>query len=106
MKVAKTILKQLGGNRFICMTGAKNFLSGGADLSFSVGKNPKRVSHIKIELTRHDTYTVRFFKKAKRDPVLRMSIGVEIFSVREDVYFDRLPELIESETGLLTSLAA
>ena len=35
-------LKQLGGNRFIMMTGAKNFGVGPKGMGFKIGRNQKR----------------------------------------------------------------
>jgi hypothetical protein len=43
LTVAKTILAQLGGERFVMMTGATNFVGGADSLAFRVGSNPKRV---------------------------------------------------------------
>ena len=39
MTVANTILEQLGSNKFIAMTGAKNFLSDGNTLRMTLPKN-------------------------------------------------------------------
>ena len=36
MTIANTILEQLGGNKFIAMTGAKNFLSNGSTLRMTL----------------------------------------------------------------------
>ena len=45
----ETILKQLGGNRFIAMTGAKHFGVGPNGMSFKIGRNSKRVNHVTID---------------------------------------------------------
>ena len=37
-------LKQLGGNRFIAMTGAKNFAVGPKGMSFKIGRNSKSLN--------------------------------------------------------------
>ena len=39
MSVARTILSQLGGNKFAAMTGAKNFVDCGDALSMRIGRN-------------------------------------------------------------------
>ena len=39
--VAHNILAQLGGNRFVTMTGASNLTSREDGLSFKIGSNPK-----------------------------------------------------------------
>ena len=36
MTIANTILEQLGGNKFIAMTGAKNFVSDGNTLRMTL----------------------------------------------------------------------
>ena len=39
MRVAKTILEQLGGNKFRMMTGAKNLLNLGDGIAMKLGRN-------------------------------------------------------------------
>jgi len=96
MNVAKTILAQLGGNRFIAMTGASNLAAGNNTLSFKVGKNDGKVTHVSVKLDESDTYTVQFFN-------IR---GVNMKTLREDsmVYADSLRGLFENVTGMATSL--
>lgn len=56
---AQTILSQLGGNKFVAMTGAKNFTYGhGATLAFGFKKS-HGVNHCQIVLEGDDTYTVK-----------------------------------------------
>jgi len=45
LTVAKTIFEQLGGEHFVAMTGAKDFVGTEDSLTFKVGSNPKHVSH-------------------------------------------------------------
>ncbi|EFE7250305.1 hypothetical protein F9V24_27190, partial [Escherichia coli] len=62
--VATEILNQLGGNRFIAMTGAKNFTcfdeNGESGLCFRLPSNfaMKGINLVKIKLTFSDTYLV------------------------------------------------
>jgi hypothetical protein len=106
--IPETILEQLGGAKFIMMTGAKDLLAFGATdrhqggeasvnngLSFRLGRNAKSVSHVTIELTPLDTYTVRFLRTR--------GVKCKVLAEYEDVYEDMLTELIRSETGLETS---
>ncbi len=64
--VAETILQQLGGQRFIVMTGAKNLMSDDSrergSLIFKVGHNDQGVTHVRITLTNNDTYRMEFMK--------------------------------------------
>lgn len=105
MQVAQTILQQLGGSRFIAMTGAKHFVGGDDTLSFQIAaKNEKKIKGCRIVLDASDTYTVSFLTKAKKDPVFRMSTGMEVLSERSGVYAEDLQRIFTSETGLDTRL--
>lgn len=97
MSVAKTILEQLGGNKFRVMTGAKNFLDHGDALSMKIGRNSSNSNYLKISLNMMDLYNVHFSKVSK--------MGEEK-SVKEynDVYNDQLVEIFESHTGMYTKL--
>ena len=96
MQVAQTILSQLGGNKFIAMTGASNLGGTENSLSFKIGKNSKKVTHVRIELNANDLYDVKFFN-------IR-GTNIKTVSEFEDVYSENLVELFESETGLFTKL--
>ena len=65
MVVANTILEQLGGRRFVAMTGARNFTAiddqRGA-LSFKVPRAKDGINAIKVTLTAMDDYTVEAFR--------------------------------------------
>ena len=54
----KQLLQQLGGNRFIAMTGAKNLAFDKAKntLHMKIGRNAKGVNHLRIKLTGADLY--------------------------------------------------
>lgn len=98
MTVAKTILAQLGGNQFVALTGAKDFLGGVDFLKMKVGKNSKGVTHVKITLDPSDTYTMEFMKwNAKK---LEMST---IYKT-DGIYCDMLQDIFEEHTGLYTTL--
>ena len=49
MEVSKTIFKQLGGNRFAAMVGAKEFTGSENTLQFRVGRNSLSVNRVRIE---------------------------------------------------------
>lgn len=96
MTVAKTILEQLGGNRFVVMTGSYNFLGTENSLSFKLRRNKINASGMKITLTPADTYTVEFYQIRKMEAVWMADQKCE------DVYCDMLEELFERVTGLYT----
>lgn len=96
MTIAQTILSQLGGNRFIAMTGAKYLVDGGHFLQFTLPG--RKINSVVIRLDASDTYTVLFNKKT--------NMGVDIKSVSSAtmVYADQLRRVFEEHTGLATSL--
>ncbi len=96
--IAKTILEQIGGNKFIAMTGAKNLLAHEAGLSF---KLPSRfakngINYVKITLDPRDTYIMYFGKIVK--------YTITDIATYTDVYFDGLQSMFTRETGLDTHL--
>lgn len=96
-EIASTILSQLGNNKFIVMTGAKNMAHGDDYLSFKIGKNAGGVTHVKIRLDQgKDAYDMTFYK-------LR---GSDLKTVKEykGVYADQLKELFTEVTGMNTNL--
>lgn len=95
-EVATTILDQLGGNKFIVMTGAKNFASTNNGLVFKIGRNAGKCTHVRITLTPMDTYLMEF---------LYVSIkGMKTLGQYTDVYCDKLQELFTEFTGMYTRL--
>lgn len=108
MEVAKTILQQLGGNRFAVMTGSKNFLSDGNTLRMSLAKNISKANRLEITLEADDTYTMRFYKYTAG------RLDKKTFSWTEDktievhkekgVYCDMLQPVFTQVTGLYTHL--
>lgn len=60
--VAQNILQQLGGSKFIAMTGAKNFVNSGDGLYFSIGKGAiNKANKVEIKLHGNDTYEMKFY---------------------------------------------
>ena len=96
MSIAQTILEQLGGKRFIGMTGAKNFGDTGNGLAFQVPAKltKNKINAVKIELHPSDTYIVKFMRIG--------SSSLKVISTFEMIYCDQLEDLFERETGLLT----
>ncbi len=97
-QVAVTILQQLGGNRFIAMTGAHSFMSEANSAFFKIPRT-KKIKAVKITLNANDTYTMRFIGQ-KNAP------SFEVFDVAvvNNVYCDQLQEIFTEHTGLYTSL--
>ena len=98
--VANTILNQIGGRRFIMMTGAKNFVASENGLTFSLpARSAKQgINKVRIVLMPDDTYEMQFIKYANMlDKRIATSTGV---------YCDMLEDIFESQTGLYTSMTA
>ena len=102
MDIANTILAQLGGGRFIAMTGAKNFVGGSNSdgLGFLRFKVPAtltrgRVNLVNIVLTASDDYLVETFKNGRRYCTMVQS---------SDAFADNLRAVFTDLTGLDTSL--
>ena len=97
MSIAKTILEQLGGNKFVAMTGAKNFVDCGDALSMRIGRNKTSSNYLKITLNSMDTYDMKFCKLTRK---------FEEKSVTEyhNIYNDMLTDQFTSHTGMYTSL--
>ena len=95
---AREILRQLGGNKFIAMTGAKHFVKDDAKkmISFKIGSNSMNINYVRITLNGMDTYDMEF---------LRVRAGkITIVSKDKGVYNDQLQSVFTEHTGLNTHL--
>ena len=97
MNVATKILEQLGGNRFLAMTGSKNLVNHGNALSMKFPKpRGRQVNYLKITLEPADMYTMEFgyirgLNYTPHDPIT-------------GVYARELQEIFTAKTGLDTHL--
>ena len=62
MSVAMTILDQLGGHKFVVMTGAKELVDCGMGLRFKIGRNASKANMVTINLNGLDLYDIGFYK--------------------------------------------
>lgn len=98
--VATTILEQMGGNRFVVMTGARNMLASDNALSFRLpgggGFTRGGINFVRVTLEPDDTYTMEFGRV----------YGTKYTKINEyrDVYNADLRRVFTSETGLETHL--
>lgn len=112
VEIAQTIQKQLGGGRFIVMTGAKNLAAHGPEkgtrgaLSFTLPSRFAKdgINYVKVTLTGRDTYDIEFIKIGPRPSLKQMMAGKEqtLTTVKklEDIYADQLPTVFSRVTGL------
>ncbi len=94
MTTANETLKQLGGNKFIAMTGATCFSDG--DTLIAKFKGSKVANIMYVTLNSMDTYDVKIGKFR----------GMELKIVKEvsGAYNDMLKNIFEQTTGLYISL--
>lgn len=94
--VAKEILRQLGGNRFVVMTGARDFVYGSNSLTFRLPARMAKGTHVRTTLTGRDDYTIEMFRIRNLTP--------HMVSKSEGVMCDGLQRAFSDVTGLATSL--
>ena len=106
-QVAATILQQLGGKRFMFMTGIKDFFTNGDDLCMKLGRNASKANQLQIKYDYGtDLYIMRFFRFTPPRYISKTGKLTEekIIEIKtfEDVFFDQLEELFREVTGLET----
>lgn len=94
--VSETILAQLGGNKFLVMTGARSLTTDGNNLRMKLPRNASKVNMVNVTLEANDTYTVTFLKYR--------GLTLEVLAEVDTVYGDQLRAIFESHTGLKVSL--
>ena len=100
MTISNTILTQLGGNRFLAMTGAKNLTTSGKDLNFKIMRNSEKITHVIIRLNDKDLYDIDFLNIRMTKTDIRRTIK----NVAFDVYAEDLQRVFTAHTGLDTHL--
>jgi hypothetical protein len=95
-QVTQTILTQLGGNKFVTMTGASNLLGSENSLSFKVGRNAAKVTHVRVTLTAMDDYQIEFL-------AIR-GVNVKPVAFKDGLTCEQLAPAFASKTGMALSL--
>ena len=93
MTTPATILNQLGGNKFIAMTGATCYSDGNTLISKFKGSKVANIMY--VTLNENDTYDVKFCKFR----------GLDVKTIKEvtGAYAEMLKPIFEGTTGLKTS---
>ena len=93
MTTATTILNQLGGNKFIAMTGATCYSDGNTLISKFKGSKVANIMY--VTLNENDTYDVKLCKFR----------GLDVKTIKEvtGAYAEMLKPIFEETTGLKTS---
>lgn len=103
LDVAQTILEQLGGGRFIAMTGARQFVGDESALTFRIptSRGPDAetpVNRVQIRLDHAtDTYTMTLSRVSGLH-------RVQVVAVLDGVYAEDLQRIFTAYTGLYTHL--
>jgi len=92
--IAATILNQLGGNKFIAMTGAACYSDGNTLVSKFKGSKVANIMY--VTLNENDLYDVKICKFR----------GMEVKTIKEvnNAYAEMLQDIFTKATGLYTSL--
>ena len=109
-EIANTIYQQLGGGRFVVMTGTKDMIAIENGLRMSLARNASKANRLEITLTGMDTYSMKFYRFTPWRFSTRGGKFTEypekITTVKEynGIYCDQLQELFTETTGLYTRL--
>ena len=102
--IAATILNQLGGHKFMAMTGVKQpMFDADGTLTFKLGKNAGKVNYVSISYdAAKDLYNMKFenIRMNKKTYDLTRKVIAEY----EDVYGNQMQDLFTVVTGMNTSL--
>ena len=106
--VANTILTQLGGCKFVAMTGAKNFVALENGIKFNIGRNASKANTVKITVNGLDLYDVEFIKftpfKFNPKTMKTREEKSEIVAELKNYYDDMLQDGFTKITGMHTHL--
>ena len=94
LTVSRSILAQLGGESFVTTSGATGLVAGADGLTFKLGRNPKRVTHVRITVTHDELYNMTFFTVGK---------GPQSY---DGIHREMLQEVFGANVGLYRTLRA
>jgi hypothetical protein len=96
---AEEVLQQLGGRKFIAMTGAKNFVKNDPkkQIVFKIGGGAKNgINYVRVTLTSMDLYNMEFLKARGTE--------LKVVASEKGVYNDQLQQMFTKHTGMNTKL--
>ena len=97
-EIAGQILSQLGGSRFMAMTGTKPKYFDGYSSMYKLTRNKVGAQYMKITLNVMGTYDMEFIKLNSRTGEKK------IVAEKSWIYNDQLQDIFTAVTGLYTSL--
>lgn len=95
-RIAATILMQLGGNRFLAMTGSVPQYCDNYTSCYKLRRNKSRANYMKITLNCMDTYDIEFIRAN--------TSGLKTLVEKRGYYNDMLQVMFTEVTGLNTQL--
>lgn len=109
MKIYEIIYQQIGGNRFVAMTGVHHLLGDDKSLRMQLPRNKSKANRLEIIYNEGmDDYTMRFYKYTPG------RLNMKTLTFTEDktkeikeidgVYCDMLEDIFSDVTGLYTRL--
>ena len=100
---AAEILNNLGGRKFIAMTGSKNFISssgiGRGELTMKLTKNIANATHLIITVNEKDLYDMSFIRVTMGKTIKRVEVAHH-----ENIGVEILQKMFTKVTGLDTRL--
>lgn len=92
LEIAKIIMEQLGGNKFVVMCGVKDVRAVSNGVGFKIMKNNLKCNYIEIKLNGNDLYDIKYYS-------IR-GTNVNVKHELNDVYAEDMISLMEEDLGL------
>lgn len=108
VEIARTILEQLGGGRFVSFTGSNNFRAVENGLEMHLARNASKANRLRVTLTGMDDYNMEFYRytaprySTRGGEFKTYPEKVAMMKTFKGVYCDQLQELFTYATGLYT----
>jgi hypothetical protein len=103
MMDANVLFRQLGGNRFRAMTGAKDFMKDGNSLRMKIMKNNTGGNHLIITLNSNDLYDMRFESHRLNRKTYELTVKVK--AEEKNIPASDLQRVFTRLSGLYTHMA-
>lgn len=100
-EIVSTMMHQLGGTRFIAMTGSKpeykDISTNSPIICFKLSKNSSKCNYFKVQyMNGSDLYKIDFIKIRKEN--------IDVLHTYDNIYSDQLQTIFTEVTGLYTTL--
>lgn len=109
-EIANTIYQQLGGGRFVVMTGTKDMIAINNGLKMSLARNGSKANRLEITLNGADLYDMKFYHytpwrfSTRGGQFREYPEKTTVVKEYKNCYFDQLQELFTNVTGMYTRL--